>query len=357
MLVPAPYKASERKAKKKAKGAKGVPRRKGTSDVTSEDEETRSSVPEDDKEEEEEIPPRDEGREKRAASTNLEMGTTKKRKGSLADNSVRDVDSSPERRSRAKPQAASCVISVQLATTSSDPRQEASLLSAASHVAEVSKLKERLEKAEEELGQVKRQLQENQADKAEADLEERVAETQVWFREAHEEPRAAQGELVERKQELILKQTDVKKAQEVAKEQATKDKAAWQQHQALLNSQEEELAAREEALAATFRGKDEEELELEREELKKRVSALTAERDAANRTLADVQVAISDQAKLLSEASDSINDLKLKLDGLEGKLSEAGAHEETLNKVLEDEKQLRRNHAAEHEEFAKGINL
>ena len=58
MLVPAPYKAPE----KKAKGAKGGPRRKGTSDVTSEDEETRSSVPEDDDEEEEEIPPRDEGR-------------------------------------------------------------------------------------------------------------------------------------------------------------------------------------------------------------------------------------------------------------------------------------------------------
>ena len=39
---------------------------------------------------------------------------------------------------------------------------QASLLSAASHAAEVSELKRRLEKAEEELGQVKRQLQENQ---------------------------------------------------------------------------------------------------------------------------------------------------------------------------------------------------
>ena len=107
MLVPAPYKAPEKKAKKKAKGAKGGPRRKGTSDVTSEDEETHSSVPEGEEEEEEEIPPRDEGREKRAASTNQEVGAPKKRKGPLADNSVWDVDSSPERRSRAKPQAAS----------------------------------------------------------------------------------------------------------------------------------------------------------------------------------------------------------------------------------------------------------
>ena len=86
-------------------------------------------------------------------------------------------------------------------------------------------------------------------------------------------------------------------------------------------------------------------------------SKLTKERDTANRSLADAQAAVSDKAKLLSEANDSINDLKLKLDGLEGKLSEAGAREETLNKALEDEKQLRRNDAAEHEEYAKGINL
>ena len=67
-----------------------------------------------------------------------------------------------------------------------------------------------------------------------------------------------------------------------------------------------------------------EKLELEREELKKKVSELTEERDTDNHTLEDVQVAISDKAKLLSEANDSINDLKLKLDGLERKLSEAG---------------------------------
>nr|XP_020156260.1 uncharacterized protein LOC109741581 [Aegilops tauschii subsp. strangulata] len=139
------------------------------------------------------------------------------------------------------------------------------------------------------------------ADKAEADLEERVAQTQAWFREAREELKASQDELAERKRELILKQADVEKAQEVAKEQ------------------EEDLAIREEALTATLRGKDEEigqivvqrtqeleqrqkeeldaqaivhagkvkELELEWEELKKRVLALTEERDTANRTLAD----------------------------------------------------------------------
>ena len=42
-------------------------------------------------------------------------------------------------------------------------------------------------------------------DKAEADFEERVAQTQVWFGEAREELQTAQGELDERKRELILK--------------------------------------------------------------------------------------------------------------------------------------------------------
>ena len=79
--------------------------------MTSEDDEAHSSVPEDnDKEEEEEEennPPPDEGKKKRAASTNLEAETSKKGKGSLADNSAWDVNSSPERYPRTKPQAAS----------------------------------------------------------------------------------------------------------------------------------------------------------------------------------------------------------------------------------------------------------
>ena len=95
-------------------------------------------------------------------------------------------------------------------------------------------------------------------DKEEADFEERVAQTQVWFGEARDELRAAQGELDERKRELILKQADIEKAQEAAKEQAAKDEAGRRQQQALLDTQEEDLVAREQALAATLRGKDEE---------------------------------------------------------------------------------------------------
>nr|XP_020149133.1 cingulin-like protein 1 [Aegilops tauschii subsp. strangulata] len=215
-------------------------------------------------------------------------------------------------------------------------------------------------------------------DKAEANFEARVAQTQVWFGEALDELKAAQGELDERKRELILKQAGIEKAQEMAKAQAAKDDAARQQQKALLDSHEEDLVAREHALASTLRGKDEEiekivtqrtqeleqrhkealddqapdhagkveKLELEREELKKKILGLTEERDTVNRTLADAQVSISDKAKLLSEANGSIRDLKLKLDGLEGKLSEAGAREKTLNKALEDEKRLQRDDAA-----------
>ena len=111
MLVPAPYKAPEKRAKKKAKGAKSGLGRKGTSDVASEDDKTHSSVPEDndgeEEEEEENNPPPEERKKKRAAPVHLEAEAPKKGKGAPAANTAWDVDSSPERRPRAKPQAAS----------------------------------------------------------------------------------------------------------------------------------------------------------------------------------------------------------------------------------------------------------
>ena len=102
MLVPAPYQALEKKAKKKAKGVRSGPRRKGASDVSSEDKTHSSAAEDDDEEEEERSSPPDGGRKKRAASTNLEAEAPKRGKGSLADNSAWDVDSSPERLPRAK---------------------------------------------------------------------------------------------------------------------------------------------------------------------------------------------------------------------------------------------------------------
>ena len=83
-------------AEKKAKGGKSGPRRKGASDVSSEHKTHSSAAEDDDGEEEESNSPPDEGRKKRAASTNLEVGTSKKGKGSFTDNFAWDIGSSPE---------------------------------------------------------------------------------------------------------------------------------------------------------------------------------------------------------------------------------------------------------------------
>ena len=106
MLFPAPYVVPEKTAKKAAKGAKKGPCQKGASDMSSEDE-TSSSSDDDDEEEEEHDSPPEVGRKKRAAPTNSEAKVPKRVKGSQADNSVWDIDSSPERPRRTKPRAAS----------------------------------------------------------------------------------------------------------------------------------------------------------------------------------------------------------------------------------------------------------
>jgi len=61
--------------------------------------------------------------------------------------------------------------------------------------------------------------------------------------------------------------------------------------------------------------------------------------------------------RLIQRFSPSIKYLKLKLEGLEGTLSEVRAGEETLTKNLEKERQLRKNETANHEDFVKGENL
>ena len=108
MLVPAPYQASEKKAKKKAKETISGLRNKGASDMASDDIKTHSFAAEHDEEEEEESnSPPEGGKKKRAASTNLEAEASKNGKVCVADNSAWDIDSSPERRPRDKPLAES----------------------------------------------------------------------------------------------------------------------------------------------------------------------------------------------------------------------------------------------------------
>nr|XP_020146916.1 myosin-7B-like [Aegilops tauschii subsp. strangulata] len=151
-------------------------------------------------------------------------------------------------------------------------------------------------------------------DKAEADLAGRVAETHAWFRQAHEELKVAQDLLAKRKLELVMKQADIKKAQELAKEQAAKDEAARHQHQ-----QTEELEQRhEEALDAQAQVQADKvkELEVERDGLKEQALKLAKEKDTLNGALVEAQGVV------LGKANDSSKDLKLKLEGLEAKLSE-----------------------------------
>lgn len=110
MLVPAPYQASEKKAKKKGKGTRGGLCRKGTLDVASEDTEALSSHERDDDEEEEEEEsdsPLKGGKRKMTASWDLEAEASKKGKISLSDDSESDTEAIPEWHPRPKPLAES----------------------------------------------------------------------------------------------------------------------------------------------------------------------------------------------------------------------------------------------------------
>ena len=65
------------------------------------------------------------------------------------------------------------------------------------------------------------------------------------------------------------------------------------------------------------------ELEVERDELKGQALKLSQERDTLNGALTEAQGRTVSRAGELSEANNSIKDLKLKLEGLEKVLSEA----------------------------------
>nr|XP_040246122.1 uncharacterized protein LOC120965041 [Aegilops tauschii subsp. strangulata] len=98
MLVPVPYQASEKKAKKKGKEAKGGLRRKDTSDAVSGETEAHSSHEGDEDEEKEEAEsdsPLKGKKKKRAASTNPEEGASKREKITLSDDSDTDAEHTP----------------------------------------------------------------------------------------------------------------------------------------------------------------------------------------------------------------------------------------------------------------------
>nr|XP_040249539.1 protein KASH5-like [Aegilops tauschii subsp. strangulata] len=183
-------------------------------------------------------------------------------------------------------------------------------------------------------------------DKAEVDLAGRVAETQAWFRQAHQELKVAQDLLAERKLELVMKQDDIEKAQELAREQAAKDKASRHQHQ----------------VAATLHGKDEEVEKLivqQTQELEQRhEEALNAQAQVQAGKVKELEVerdGLKDQARKLAKEKDTLNSALIEAQA--AVLGKVKAREDTLTKNLEKERQLRKNDAAYHEDFVKGENF
>ena len=130
------------------------------------------------------------------------------------------------------------------------------------------------------------------AHKVEADLAERVTKAQDWFRQAQDELKAAQRELANREVELALKLADVEKAQETVKKLDAAAEAARTQHEAALNSQEEDLGPRKGKLAATLRSKD--------EEVEKLVLQRTSELEQRHKEALDAQAQVhADKVKEL----------------------------------------------------------
>nr|XP_040258236.1 translation initiation factor IF-2-like [Aegilops tauschii subsp. strangulata] len=143
------------------------------------------------------------------------------------------------------------------------------------------------------------------------------------------------------------------KAQETAAGLAALAEAARTQHQAALNSQEEDLAKHEADLDAKLCAKD--------REVEKLVRQRTQELEQRHREVLDAQALVHagkgaavNKAGELSEANNSIKDLKRKLEGLEGMLREAKAWEGTLANELETEKQLRKERGRRAQGFRGG---
>ena len=101
MLVPAPYKAPKKKAEKEAKKSQGGFRRRDTLDTISEGSNVRSASEEDEEEGEDESPAK--GREKRAASIQLEAESPKRGKTPPPEEAAAGADSSPACDPRAQP--------------------------------------------------------------------------------------------------------------------------------------------------------------------------------------------------------------------------------------------------------------
>ena len=153
-------------------------------------------------------------------------------------------------------------------------------------------------------------------DQAEVDFKARVAETQTWFHQTREEQRAFQEELAKRNVELTMKMADIEKAQEKAANLAAAAEAVRNQHQAALDSQEEDLTVREAKLAAALRGKD--------EELKALVARRTRELEQRHKEALDAQaLAHAGKVRELEVGRDELKEQALKLSNEKSTLNSA----------------------------------
>ena len=153
-------------------------------------------------------------------------------------------------------------------------------------------------------------------DQAEVDFKARVAETQTWFHQTREEQRACQEELAKRNVELTMKIADIEKAQEKAANLAAAAEAVRNQHQAALDSQEEDLTVREAKLAAALRGKD--------EELEALVARRTRELEQRHKEALDAQaLAHAGKVRELEVEQDELKEQALKLSNEKSTLNNA----------------------------------
>ena len=90
---------------------------------------------------------------------------------------------------------------------------------------------------------------------------------------------------------------------------------------------------------------------MERDGLKEQALRLSDEKNRLNCALTEAQGVVISKTGELSDAQGSIRDLRLRLENLEKALAESSAREGALAKSLEEEKQLRADEGASHQEY------
>lgn len=246
--------------------------------------------------------------------------------------------------------------------------------------------------------------------KAGTDIEKHAEELQGFHQEALQSLAKERAQLVEERKAFLLTKAEIEEQQRAVAEKLSAQEGRLTQRKVDLDSHEEDLAAREAALAEMLRRKDEEvsklvtertqeqeqkrkeeaealvkdfsdnlkqatdaaaaaeaarkELEIKVAKLEadleangKELSALKLEREKALYSLSEMQVTIAEKGKQLSAANDSIKDLTLKLTTLTETLEGARKRELALEKEVQDEKALLQSAATAQNTFRNNVTL